>query len=151
MAKVDLDLVKYVLQKNELEPRRVASIIEDLEQESKALQQENQAALRVKKQFVMIVSDPEKVLAGKELTGWIVQIPEEEDPSSAIERIQRGAHDFNASPKGRRMPVESVGEACEVVAARFFKEHNVWIKTKEAHWLIPTDNKIPRLDPGKDL
>ena len=37
MAKVDLDLVKFILQRNDIEVRKVNSIMEDIEQEMKII------------------------------------------------------------------------------------------------------------------
>ena len=41
------------------------------------------------------------------------------------------------------MPVETIGEACEVVTAKLFKEQNIWIKTKVPVLVVTTANKIP--------
>ena len=62
---------------------------------------------------------------------------------TAESQIHKAAYDFNQTPKGRRMPVQSIGEACEAVPARIFKEHQLWIKTKEPVLILRTDNKIP--------
>jgi len=146
MAKVDIDLVKFVLQRNELDTRQVSSIIEDIEQELKVQQEENPPQPRVKKQFVIMVSDPEGDLPQKDLTGWVLQLPEEDSPALAEERIVKSAYEFNQTPKGRRLPVKSIGEACEAVPARILKEQNVWVKTKEPVLLLRTNNEIPRDD-----
>jgi hypothetical protein len=143
MAKVDLDLVKFILQRNELDVRQVNSIIEDIEQELKVIKEENPPAPRVPKQFAIMVSDPEGVLPQADLTGWVLQLPEEDAPMTAESQIHKAAYDFNQTPKGRRMPVQSIGEACEAVPARIFKEHHLWIKTKEPVLVLRTDNKIP--------
>lgn len=145
MAKVDLDLVKFILQRNQVDTRLVAQILEDIQQEVEQMQAEEPPAPKVKKQHVIVVSDPQGTLASMDYVGWVAQIPEEDPPQAAVERIHRAAYDFNTSPKGRRMPIQSVGEACEVVAARFFKEHQIWIKTKEPVLVVKTDNKIPLL------
>jgi hypothetical protein len=41
------------------------------------------------------------------------------------------------------MPVETIGEACEIITAKFFKEQNVWVKSKTPLLIIPVENKIP--------
>ena len=41
------------------------------------------------------------------------------------------------------MPVETIGEACEAVTAKFFKEQNIWVKTKVPVFAVATANKIP--------
>jgi hypothetical protein len=143
MAKVDLDLVKFILQRNELDVRQVNSIIEDLEQEMKIIKEENPPAPRVPKQFAILLSDPEGVLPKVDLTGWVLQMPEEEAPMTLESQIHKAAYDFNQTPKGRRMPVKTIGEACEAVPARIFKEHQVWVKTKEPVLILKTDNAIP--------
>lgn len=143
MAKVDLDLVKHILQRNELEIRQVNAIIEDIQKELKVLQEENPPAPRVSKQFAILISDPEGIVPAKDLTGWVLQMPEEDSPAILEEQIYKAAYDFNQTPKGRRMPVKTIGEACESVPARIFKEQQVWVKTKEPVLVLRTDNEIP--------
>ncbi|MEX0324818.1 MAG: hypothetical protein AB3N33_01885 [Puniceicoccaceae bacterium] len=143
MAKVDLDLVKYILQRNELDVRQVNSIMEDIEQEIKVQKEENPPAPRVPKQFTILISDPEGTLPSADLTGWILQLPEEDAPMTVESQIHKAAYDFNQTPKGRRMPVKTIGEACEAVPARIFKEHQLWVKTKEPVLVLRTDNQVP--------
>jgi hypothetical protein len=143
MPKADLDIVKYILQRHEVDVRQVAAIIEDIEKEIKVQQEENPPIPAVKKQHCLLVSDPEGKIPEIDLVGWVLQIPEEDSPATIEERLFRAAYEFNATPKGRRMPVSSVGEACEVVPARILKEQNIWVKTKEPVQMLKTDNKIP--------
>jgi len=148
MAKVDIDLVKHILQRNELDVRQINTILEDLEQEMKVLQEENPPAPRVKKEFAIMVSDPEGILPKNDLVGWVLQLPEEESPMLLEGLIHKAAYDFNQTPKGRRLPARTIGEACEAVPARIFKEHNVWIKTKEPVLILKTSNAIPMDQDG---
>ena len=74
----------------------------------------------------------------------VVQIPEDDNPAVALERIHWGAFDFNRTPKGRRLPLKTVAEACEFGSAKIYKEHKIWIKTKEPVLIVRSDNKIPR-------
>ena len=41
------------------------------------------------------------------------------------------------------MPIETIGEACEAVSSKIFKENNIWIKTKAPVLVVPVENKIP--------
>lgn len=147
MAKVDLDIVKYVMQQNEIDVRLVARIIEQVQKEAEMVAAENPKEPPVKKQFAIMVSDPEGVMPPNDLVGWVLQIPEDDSPATTEERVVRAAYEFNVTPKGRRMPVQTIGEACEVVPTRLLKEQQVWVKTKEPVLILRTDNKIP-LDPG---
>ncbi|MGX8716603.1 MAG: hypothetical protein ACSW8C_01280, partial [bacterium] len=61
----------------------------------------------------------------------------------------RVAKAFNLSKKGRRYPVETVGETCENVPAKIFKEQKLWLKTKTPVLIVPVDNDLD-LD-AKDL
>lgn len=149
MAKVDLDLVKMVLQRNDIDIKQIAEIIEEIQMEVESKIEEEKVPM-AKKQFVIMVSDPNNELEGVDLVGWVAQIPEEESPYTAVDRVCQAVYDFNTSARGRRMNIKKVGEACENVPARFFKEQKVWIKTKEPVLLVRTDNKIP-LDGAKSL
>jgi hypothetical protein len=148
MAKVDLELVKFILQRNELDIRQVNAIIEDIEQEMKVMQEENPPAAKVAKQWAILVSDPEGVMPKADLVGWVLQMPEEDSPAVLESQIHKAAYDFNQTPKGRRMPVQAIGEACEVIPARIFKEHQVWVKTKEPVIILRTSNAIPMEKSG---
>lgn len=142
MAKVDIDLVKMVLQRNEVDIRTVAQVLEDLNQELQ-LQQDEEKPPPVKKQFVIMISDPKGDLPDTDFTGWVLQIPEDDGVYVAEERLIKAAYTYNQSPKGRRMPVQSIGEVCEHVPARFLKEENIWVKTKEPVFMLKTNNSVP--------
>ncbi|HTB62687.1 MAG TPA: hypothetical protein VK737_03785 [Opitutales bacterium] len=148
MPKVDLELVKVILQRNELDVRQVAHILEEINQELAAMLDEEKPPA-VKKQYVMVVSDPRGQLDGKDFTGWVVQIPEEASVVGTEERIIKAAQDFNTSPKGRRLPAKTVAEVCEHVPARFLKEQQVWVRTKEPVYVVATANKLPKLSMEK--
>ena len=145
MAKVDLELVKMVLQRTDLGVADIAKIIEDINNETQlAKQEEDQKEPAVKKQFVFVLSDPNGKFKGEnDYVGWVVQIPEDDNPATALERLHLGAYDFNRSTKGRRYPVKTIAEACEFGSAKIFKEQNVWVKTKEPVLVVRTNNKIP--------
>jgi hypothetical protein len=144
MAKIDVETLKFILQRNETDIRKINEIMQDIEMELKA--EEEERANRpppVKKQFSIVLADNEGILEDKDLTGWVVQIPEDDSVTVAPERIIRAAYEYNTTPKGRRMPVQTIGEACEAVTAKFFKEQNIWVKTKVPVLAVATSNKIP--------
>jgi hypothetical protein len=140
--KVDIDTLKVVLQRNELDVRTISRILEDLAALAKE-EEEKEKEPAVKKQFVPILSDPDGVLEGKEFTGWVVQIAEDDSAAEALDKIYMAAHEFNTSPKGRKMPVETVADACSVISPKVSKEMNLWIKTREPVEFLISDNKIP--------
>jgi hypothetical protein len=144
MPKIDIETLKFILQRNEPDIRKVAAVMQDIEMELKA--EEEEKANRpppIKKQFSILVADNDGNLKDQDLVGWVVQIPEDANLQSAPSKIIQAAYEFNSTPKGRRMPVETIGEACEAVSAKIFKEQNVWIKSKVPVLVVPVDNKIP--------
>ena len=66
------------------------------------------------------------------------------DLNSTTDRIFKGAYDFNASKKGRLLPVKSVGEALESASAKYFRESELWVKTKLPVAVVVTDNVLPK-------
>lgn len=143
MPKVDIELVKRILERNELDVRQVSQILEDINIELSGQIDEEEKVPPVKKQFVIMVSDPKGTLNAKDYIGWVLQIPEEDSPYVSQERLIRAAYEFNQTKKGRRLPVRTVGETCENVSTRLLKEQNIWVKTKEPVMVVTTNNQIP--------
>ena len=73
-----------------------------------------------------------------------MQLAENASPHSTTDRIFKGAYDYNASKRGRMLPVKSVGEALESVGAKFFKDAELWVKTKMPVAVMVTDNVLPK-------
>jgi len=145
MAKVDIELVKDVLQRSQLPALKISEILEEIKHEVKVATQEgSDKEPTVKKQFVFVLSDPYGKFKDDDYVGWVVQIPEDDNPSDVCEQIFESAYDFNITPKGRRYPVKTVTEILEAGSAKIFKEHKLWVKTKEPILVVRTDNKIPK-------
>lgn len=144
MAKVDYDIIRSAVRVADVDDSKASRIfaaIDDMLAQELARADKEPAA---KKQFVVIVNDPYGKIAetGFEFSGWVVQIPEDADPRSALQKLHFGAYDFNATPKGRRMPLKTIDEAVRFGSAKIYKENKLWIKTKEPVLVIPTDGKI---------
>ncbi len=115
---------------------------EDAETENEA-DSEGSDEPKLKKQYGILVSDKDGVIKTN-LVGWVFQMPENEDTRDVIEHIKKAAYNFNASKKGRKYPVNTIGQAIEGVGNKFFKPYNVSLKTKEPVLVITTDNVLPR-------
>ncbi len=121
--KIDLSLVADVIKRHKVAPPEVRAIIEELNQMlAKEDADKPERAPKTKKQHVILSTDGHM--------GWVVQLPEGDAPQSAPDRINVAAHAFNASKKGSKLPVKSLGEAIEFVPARFFKDSEIKILTK---------------------
>jgi len=146
MAKIEVNQVAEILKKHKLEPALLREIVEEMNVVSQPTLDDDIKPPAPKKQFVILISDQSGKLPAKELTGWVVQIPEDASPYSTTDRIFKGAYDFNASKRGRLLPVKSVGEALESGSAKYFKEADLWVKTKMPVAVVVTDNVLPKDD-----
>jgi len=143
MPKIDVSKAAEILKKNDIPPDVLRRVIEEMNLVVTPDPVED-AAPAVKKQFVILVSDPAGQLPKTDFAGWVLQIPEDESPATTQERIFRAAYDYNATRKGRLYPAKTVGEAIENIPAKHFKETDVWVKTKSPVLVLRTDNEIPR-------
>ena len=145
MSKIDISKVAEVLKQDpSITPASLRRIIEEL---NLAAQPDGAAGDRlppVKKQYAILVSDPEGIMPKTDLVGWVLQIPEDESVATTQDRILRGAYDFNQSRKGQLCPVNTIGEAIESVPKRFYEESQVWVKSKTPVLVLRTNNVIPK-------
>jgi len=144
MPKIDVSKVAEILKKNEIDPSVLRRVMEEMNLVVQPDPGEDDKPPAVKKQFVILVSDPDDKFPKSDFAGWVLQIPETESVATAEERIFRGAYDYNASKKGRLYPAKTVGEALENVPAKHFKEAEVWVKTKSPVLILKTNNEIPK-------
>ena len=145
MAKIDIEKLKHILHRNESDIQKINDILNDIAMELQIEQAEKEARLpAVKKQFITLIADNEGVLLDKDFASWVLQIPEEANPQAVIDKIHQSAYTYNATPKGSRFPVKSVGETFESVSAKTFKENDIWIKTKIPVIAISCKNQIPK-------
>ena len=144
MPKIEVNKVAEILKKNEISPAILRRVIEEMNLAVQPDPGEEDKPPPVKKQFVILVSDPDGRLPKHDFVGWVLQIPESESVATTQERVFRCSYDYNTTKKGSLMPVKTVGEAIENVPAKFFKEADVWVKTKTPVLMLRTDNEIPK-------
>jgi hypothetical protein len=144
MAKIEVSQVAEILKKHKIEPALLREIVEEMNFVTQPGADDELKPPPPKKQFIVLLSDPAGKLPRQDLVGWVVQIPESASPHSTTDRIFKGAYDFNASKRGRMLPVKSVGEALESASAKYFKEAELWVKTKTPVSVMVTDNVLPK-------
>lgn len=144
MPKIEVNKVAEILKKNEISPAILRRVIEEMNLAVQPDAAEGDKPPAVKKQWVILISDPEGRLPKHDFVGWVLQIPENESVATTTDRIFRSAYDFNTTKKGRLLPVKTVGEAIENVPAKQFKEADVWVKSKTPVLMLRTDNEIPK-------
>ncbi len=144
MPKIDVNKVAEILKKNHIDPAVLRRVVEEMNLAAQADPRDGEQPPPVKKQYLILVSDPEERMPRGDFTGWVLQIPETESPASSQERLLKGAYDYNASKKGRLYPVKTVGDALESVPGRFFRDVELWVKTKTPVIVLRTDNEMPK-------
>jgi hypothetical protein len=144
MPKIEVNKVAEILKKNEISPATLRRIVEEMNLAVQPDPGEEEKPPALKKQFVILVSDPDGHLPKHDFAGWVLQIPENESVATTQDRLFRAAYDFNTTKKGRLLPVKTVGEAIENVPAKFLKETEVWVKTKTPVLVLRTNNEIPK-------
>lgn len=144
MPKIDVSKVAEILKNNHIDPAILRKVVEEMNLAVEPDSGDADKPPPIKKQFVILVSDPEGKMPRHDLVGWVLQIPDSESPATTQDRIFRSAYDFNTTKKGRLLPAKTVGEAIENVPAKFFKEADLWVKTKTPVLVLRTDNEIPK-------
>lgn len=159
MVELDFKIIEKALADNEIEQEKIDSIIEqiksqqeaidglielgDKQEPDKSVESDEEKPPRKKKQFNIIVSDPEgKIPQGVELTGWVTQMDEDEPIESALNKIYTAVYDYNATSKSKDK-YATVGDACMNLKSKFFKNAGISIKTKEPIFVQVTNNQIP--------
>lgn len=146
MAKVEVDIIKKIHERHELPVRVRNEILQDikhvLEQEAR---EKEMKPPRAKKEFQLLMIDPAGLLKGNEhrLSGLILQAPEGTDPAKFLAALTAAAYEHNASPIGRKFPVDNIAEAVESVSPKIFREHGLSVKTKIPVRLTITNGKLP--------
>jgi hypothetical protein len=152
MKKIDLAKVTAILKKHEPDAQKVRAMIEEMNLAAeKDSPDKEEGEPKAKKQFVIVVSDPAGRLPKIDLVGWVLQIPEDNSPSVTLDLVNRGAYEFNASKKGRLLPVKTHGEAFESVPPKFWKETGLAVKSKTPVLVVVTDNEIPKDGPSQRI
>lgn len=145
MAKIDVEKLKHILHRNESDIQKINDILNDIATELQIEQAEKEARPpAVKKQFITLIADNDGQLLDQDFASWVVQIPEEANPQAVIDKIHQSAYAYNATPKGNRFPVKSMGETLESVSAKIFKENEVWVKTKIPILAVSCKNQLPQ-------
>ncbi len=144
MPKIEVNKVSEIMKKNEISPAILRRVIEEMNLAVQPEGADDEKPPAVKKQFAILLSDPDGKMPKHDFVGWVLQLPETESVATTLDRVFRSAYDYNTTKKGRLMPVKTVGEAIEVIPAKAFKEADLWVKSKTPVLVLRTDNEIPK-------
>lgn len=146
--KIDVEKVKTLVadagRSVQVPPEELAKLIRRIQDMLPEPEQPDDKPPPRKKQFVILLSDPlRKIPNGEDFAAWVLQIPESDSPLSTHERIETAAVNYNGSRRGRMLPVQTVGEALEMVPAKALKEVELWCRTRMPVLVLTTNNELP--------
>lgn len=144
MPKIDVSKVAEILKKNQIDPALMRRVIEEMNLAAQPEAGDMEKPPAQKKQWAILISDPDGRLPETDFAGWVLQLPENESVVTTQERIFKAVYEYNRSKKGKLYPAKTVGEGLENVPAKFFKETELWVKSKVPVLVLRTDNEIPR-------
>lgn len=119
----------------DIPPATLRAVVEEMNAAANPEGEDEVAPPKAKTQFVILANADRSF-------GWVLTLPEDASPAIILDRVKAAAHDFNASKRGRLLPVKSVGEALESTGRKFFKNQDVAVKTKLPVAIVVTDNQL---------
>ena len=139
--KINIDEVESVLLKKKIEQNKVAEIVKELNEIVEELK--NDPKERQKWEYVIVLNDPDGLLKGKEIAGWVVQQHENADAGLILSKLSDAAKTQNDSAKRKKNFITNMTELFEALKPKFLvKSKKLRIKTKELTRVVTTDGKI---------
>lgn len=139
--KVEIKKVEEVLNDKGVDTALIQEVVSTLQTPDEI--EDDEPPEKMKKQYFIIVSDPDGKLPPNDFVGWVGQMDETEAPHTVMDKIHAAGYEYNTSRKGRKQPVSTIGEIMECVGAKYCKPAGFWKKTVEPILVVKTDNKLP--------
>lgn len=142
--KVSIEEVESKLLENRIEPNQVQTIIRQLEEVVEELKAEKDAEMTPKQkwEFVIILNDPNNILNGQEIAGWVVQQEADADTNLIFGKLLDTAKNQNESQKRKKNYITDLTNLFEYLKPKFLKEKKIRIKTKELTRVLVTNGKL---------
>jgi hypothetical protein len=132
MTKISIEEVESTLLRQKIEPAKVSDILKDLRQVMEELEADKEKLPKEKWEYVIVLNDPSNELAGKELSGFVVQKKEADIADLVLTKIAEAAGQQNEYATKKKTLITSVRDMFAAVKPKFLKEKGIRIKTKEA-------------------
>ena len=142
MSKISIEDVEGILRKQNVDTQVVNTVIREMEE---VIQEEKDNKVPVPKQkneFIIVLSDPNNELAGKDFVGWVVTQKQGEDAGLILDKIRAAAGETNAAKKRKKNMIMNMADAFYGIKRFFLKSRNVAVKTKEPVRVLITDGKL---------
>ena len=141
MSKISIEEVEAKMLELKIDPIKVNQVVMELEKvvEEIAEERKAEAGPKAKWEFVIVLNDKEGHLKGKEIAGWVVQKPLEDDANLILSKLADAAKSQNEVTKKKANKITDLVSLFEHLKSKFTKEKNLRIKTKELTRVLVTD------------
>jgi hypothetical protein len=144
MTKVSIEDVLEGLKQAKVPAKEVGATLDYLKkvvQEEQA-QKDAEKLPTQKNEYGVILFDADGVVAGKEFSAAVYQIPQGDDHGLVLGKISQAAREQVAAAKRKKYPINTMGEATSSIKRKFIKDKNVNLKTKNPVRVLISDNKL---------
>lgn len=138
------DVLDAIRQAGVTDTKQLNLVVEQLKaiEEEKKEEREANKEPKQKNQFVVFVMD-DGSLQGKDLIGYVLQIPEGDSISTTPDRFIDAVRAYNnGARKAKKYPVTTIGDGMRAVKGKWLKDSKIKVKTKESIAVIPLSNTI---------
>lgn len=142
--KISIEEVEAKMLELKVDPAKVQQVVSELEKVAEEIAEERKAVSGPKQkwEFIIVLNDKEGVLKGKEIAGWVVQKPVEDDANLILSKLADAAKAQNEVTKKKSNIISDLVSLFEHLKSKFTKEKNVRIKTKELTRVLVTEGKL---------
>lgn len=144
MAKISLEQVEATLLERKIDAIKVHEIIKDLEQsieEDKADRLSDTDPKPPKWEFLIVVDDPDKKLAGTDFVGWCVTHKEGTDAGLVLSKLVDAAKTQNEGGRKKKLLIKGFTDLFDALKPKSLKEKGIRIKTKHPVRILTVDGK----------
>jgi len=144
MSNISIEEVQAKMLECKVEPSLVQRVITELEKVVEEIKEEKESTKEPKQKYehVIVLYDKENVLEGKEIAGWVVQKPYDDDANLILSKLADAAKAQNEVTKKKKNRIDDLVSLFEHLKSKFTKEKKVKIKTKELTSVIITNGKL---------
>ena len=142
--KVDIENVEMILLERKVDTVKVAEIIKDLKQavEEEKNEKDDTALPKLAWEFLIVVDDPDKKLAGTDFVGWVVNQKEGTDSGLVLSKLADAAKTQNDSGKRKKKSrIEGFKDLFTALKPKFLKDKGIRIKTKYPVRILTVNGK----------
>lgn len=140
---IDIGTVTEILREQNVDQTVIKTVVTELQ---KVIADEKAAKVadttpKAKYQYCVVVNSPTNDINNAQ--GWVVKMPEVENPNEILTKIQTAvARQNDLTRKGRKSPIRSIFAAFSGLKRKYTKEQSFQQLTKEPVQVIVTDGKI---------